>query len=89
MHLETGGGMLIKAVPDREGSVNKGLLCARGRFGFDCAELEERLNAPLVKHGNVLEQTDYHEAAVRTAKAFRPWPPGMARTLWPSPSPPG
>ena len=71
MHLETGGGMLIKAVPDREGSVNKGLLCARGRFGFDCAELEERLNAPLVKHGDVLEQTDYHEAAVRTAKGLQ------------------
>ena len=30
MHLETYGDMLVKAVPDREGAVNKGLLCGRG-----------------------------------------------------------
>ena len=40
MHLETYGDMMIKAVPDKEGAVNKGLLCGKGKFGFDCVELE-------------------------------------------------
>ena len=71
MHLETGGGMLVKAIPDREGAVNKGVLCAKGRFGFDCAELgEDRLSVPMVKNNGALEECDYHEAAVRTAKGL-------------------
>ena len=59
MHLETGGGMLLKAVPDKEGPVNKGLLCAKGRFGFDCAYLEHPLSAPMMKCGGELEEVDY------------------------------
>ncbi len=70
MHLETGAGMLIKAVPDKEGPVNKGLLCAKGRFGFDCAELEDRLLSPMVRKVGALEESDYQEAAVRCAKGL-------------------
>ena len=43
MHLETYGDMLVKAVPDREGAVNKGLLCGRGKFGFDCSVMDGKL----------------------------------------------
>ena len=84
MHLETGAGMLIKAVPDKEGPVNKGLLCAKGRFGFDCAELEDRLLSPMVRKVGALEESDYQEAAVRCAKGLE----AVARNQWPSPSPP-
>ena len=31
LHLETYGDMLVKAVPDKEGAVNKGLLCGKGK----------------------------------------------------------
>ncbi len=70
MYLETGAGMLVKAVPDKEGPVNRGLLCVNGRFGFDCAGLESPLTAPLVRNGGVLEESGYQEAAVRAAKAL-------------------
>ncbi len=70
MKLETGAGLLVRATPDQKGPVNQGLLCARGRFGFDCAQLEGRLTAPLVRRNGQLEETDYHEAAVRTAKGL-------------------
>jgi len=68
LHLETYGDMLIKAVPDKEGAVNKGLLCGKGRFGFDCAELEGKLLDPMIKKEHGLEEVDYHEAFVLTAK---------------------
>ena len=35
MHLETYGDMLVKAKPDKEGAVNKGILCGKGKFGFE------------------------------------------------------
>jgi formate dehydrogenase major subunit len=69
LHLETRGDMLVKAVPDKEGAVNRGLLCGRGRFGFDCAELEGKLLRPLIKKGGRLEEAEYRDAFIATAKA--------------------
>lgn len=68
MKLETYGDMLIKAVPDKDGVVNKGLLCGKGRFGFDCSELEGKLLDPMIKKNDAFEEVDYHEAFVLTAK---------------------
>ena len=68
MHLETYGDMMIKAVPDKEGAVNKGLLCGKGKFGFDCVELEGKLLDPMIKRASDFEETDYHEAFMLTAK---------------------
>lgn len=68
LHLETYGDLLVKAVPDKEGAVNKGLLCGKGKFGFDCAELEGKLLDPMIKENGRFEEVDYHEAFVLTAK---------------------
>ena len=68
MHLETYGDMLIKAVPDKEGRVNKGLLCGRGKFGFDCSVMEGKLLEPMARKNGELTEVDYHEAFILTAK---------------------
>ena len=68
MHLETYGDMLVKAVPDREGAVNKGLLCGRGKFGFDCSVMEGKLLEPMARKDGKLTEVDYHEAFMLTAK---------------------
>ncbi|OUO76007.1 molybdopterin oxidoreductase [Blautia sp. An249] len=69
MHLETYGDMLIKAVPDKEGAVNKGLLCGRGKWGFDCSMVEGKLLDPVAKNvDGQFEEVDYHDAFVLTAK---------------------
>ena len=47
--LESCGDMLIKANPLREGAVNKGVSCGRGKWGFDFAMLEDKLEDPLVR----------------------------------------
>jgi formate dehydrogenase major subunit len=68
LHLETYGDMLVKAIPDKAGAVNRGLLCGRGRFGFDCAELEGKLLRPMVRKDGGLAEADYRDALIITAK---------------------
>ena len=40
LNVESYGDMLIKANPAKDGVVNKGLACGRGKWGFDGAILE-------------------------------------------------
>ena len=46
--------MLIKANPDKQGTVNAGLACGKGKWGFDCSMLEDKLEEPLIKAGDDL-----------------------------------
>jgi formate dehydrogenase major subunit len=68
--LETYGDLLVKANPDKDGVVNKGLLCGKGKFGFDCAELEGKLTEPLIRaaNGKSMDTADYYDAFVTAAK---------------------
>lgn len=69
MNLETYGDMLIKANPDTEGVVNKGLCCAKGKWGFDISMLDGKVTDPMIKRINgEMEAADYHEAMIMTAK---------------------
>ena len=44
-------------------------MCGKGKFGFDCAELEGKLVDPMIKNAaGAFEECDYHEAFVMTAK---------------------
>ena len=60
--------MLIKANPDKNGTVNAGLACAKGKWGFDCSMLENKLEEPLIKYNGEFREADYHEALVMIAK---------------------
>lgn len=66
--LESYSDMLIKANPDKDGVVNRGLACGKGKWGFDCSMLEDKLTEPLVKEGAQFRESDYHEAFVLIAK---------------------
>ena len=68
LKLESYGDMLIKANPDKDGIVNAGLICGRGKWGFDCSMLEDKLEEPLIKAPDVFREADYHEALVLIAK---------------------
>lgn len=69
--LESYGDMLVKANPNREGAVNKGLLCGKGKWGFDCATLEDKLEMPLIKDGESFREADYHEALMLITKKMQ------------------
>ena len=71
LKLESYGDMLIKANPDKEGVVNKGLICGKGKWGFDCSVLEDKLEDPYVKEDGEFREADYHEALVLIAKRMQ------------------
>ncbi|MGL4485093.1 MAG: FAD-dependent oxidoreductase, partial [Anaerovoracaceae bacterium] len=66
--LESMGEMLIKANPAKDGAVNAGLACGKGKFGFDASVIDEKMSDPLIKDGKKFRETDYHEAMVLIAK---------------------
>ena len=69
--LESYGDILVKANPDKEGVVNAGLACGKGKWGFDCAVLEDKLEDPLIKEGESFREADYHEALTLIAKKMQ------------------
>lgn len=69
--LESYGDILVKANPDKEGVVNAGLACGKGKWGFDCAVLEDKLDVPLIKDGDAFREADYHEALTLIAKKMQ------------------
>ena len=66
--VETYGNMVVKAKPDKEGAVNKGLLCGRGKFGLDVSFLKGKLFLPLIKDADGFREADFHEALVLASK---------------------
>lgn len=67
---ESCGSAVLKANPDKEGAVNKGVLCMGGKFGFASAlKKDGALVNPMIRNRNGdLEETDYHSAFVVAAK---------------------
>ena len=68
LDLEAYGDLLIKANGAKDGFVNRGLTCAKGKWGFDASVLDGRLTEVLIKSENGFREADYHEALVLTAK---------------------
>ncbi len=68
LDIETHGGLVIKANPDMEGIVNKGLACGKGKFGCDVDALGERLTLPMIKDGDELVIVNYYDALLTVAK---------------------
>jgi len=72
--LETRGPLLVKANPRQQNNV-KELLCGRGKFGFDCSEIDidgigARLIQPLHRDNatNELTSVSWYDAFVDVAK---------------------
>lgn len=59
----------IKRVISKIGTpVNNGLLCSRGKFGYEFVGNKERLTSPLIKKNGVLEKATWEEAITLVAK---------------------
>ena len=70
--LETSGDMLYRAIPDKESDVDKGLLCVKGRFGYNQANQKTRLAKPLVRRENgQLGNASWDEGLRMTAKTMQ------------------
>lgn len=68
INLATKGDLLLRSLPDRESPVDNGLLCSKGRFGFNVGKLAPRITKPLLRKNGKLEEVSWDEALMFTAK---------------------
>lgn len=62
IYLHVKEGKIIGATPDPDSPVNRGHLCAKGRFGWDFVHSEERLTKPLIKQDGIFVEAEWDEA---------------------------
>jgi len=64
-------GRLVSIHPDRDGPVNRGQACVKGRFGLDeIVHHPDRLTTPLIRRNGKLEEASWEEALDLVAKKF-------------------
>lgn len=68
INLESKGDMLLRALPVASDATSEGLLCARGRFGFDVLDKEQRIHKPMIRKDGELVEVEYGEAFQYIAK---------------------
>ncbi|HCT85500.1 MAG TPA: formate dehydrogenase subunit alpha [Candidatus Margulisbacteria bacterium] len=63
LHVNEKTNTIVK-ITGEEDAVNNGMLCVKGRFGFDFVNSNERLTTPLIrdKKGGELKETTWEEA---------------------------
>ncbi|MCL5022921.1 MAG: NADH-quinone oxidoreductase subunit NuoG [Nitrospirae bacterium] len=60
--LQVRNNSVVRSVPRSGLGLNRGLLCSKGRFGYDCLNYGDRLDAPLMRRNGVLERVTWTEA---------------------------
>lgn len=60
-------GKVMKVTSRDDAGINNGNLCARGRFGHEAFQPEDRIRTALIKQGNRLEPASWEEALDRAA----------------------
>ncbi|MBP1660787.1 MAG: formate dehydrogenase subunit alpha, partial [Candidatus Aminicenantes bacterium] len=77
LKVGTRGGRVIGAVPDREGAVNRGQACVRGRFLVKFAvDHPDRIRRPMIRRNGLLEETTWEEALATAAERLAAPGPG-------------
>ncbi len=68
--VETKGNMLYRVLPINNNPVDGGLLCVKGKFGYDYHNTDRTL-APMVKKDGKAVETKWNEALMSTVKAVK------------------
>ncbi|WP_053955293.1 molybdopterin-dependent oxidoreductase [Inediibacterium massiliense] len=71
INLTTKGDLLLRSLPNKERSIDHGLLCVKGRFGFDPNKMGERLQRPLIRKEGKLTEVSWDEALLYTTKKIQ------------------
>ncbi|NOX19988.1 MAG: NADH-quinone oxidoreductase subunit NuoG [Nitrospirae bacterium] len=62
MVMQMREGKIIRTIPRMGLGLNNGLLCVRGRFGYDYLQSEQRLRSPLIRRDGELHEVSWSEA---------------------------
>lgn len=67
MVLQTRGNSVVRGIPRADLGLNKGIMCVRGRFGYDYRNGSERLDTPLIRRNGALKPAAWSEAMTHIA----------------------
>lgn len=70
LFLVTKGNRILEALPSN-GPANNGMLCVKGRFGYDYVAHTDRLTVPLIRKNGELQEASWDEALDAVAKGFK------------------
>lgn len=68
MMLQVRSDIILRTMPEPDVGINKGILCAKGRFGYGYVHSPERLRRPLIRKGERLEEVSWDEAIKYTSE---------------------
>ncbi|GHE38399.1 formate dehydrogenase subunit alpha [Streptosporangium violaceochromogenes] len=71
LEVLTRDGEVAAILPDRDGPVNRGHACVKGRFAHGFLHSPERLTRPLLRRGDRLEPVGWDEALDHVARGLR------------------
>ncbi|GII80355.1 formate dehydrogenase subunit alpha [Sphaerisporangium rufum] len=71
LQVRVTGGEVAAVLPARDGPVNSGHACVKGRFAYGFLRAPDRLTRPLLRRGGRLEPVGWDEAIGHVARAMR------------------
>jgi predicted molibdopterin-dependent oxidoreductase YjgC len=70
LHVDRARNRIVR-VTGREVSPNQGMLCVKGRYGYDFPSSPKRLTHPMIRKNGKLEQVSWEEALDYTARRIK------------------
>jgi NADH-quinone oxidoreductase chain G len=71
MMVQVRGGSIVRVEPRPRLGVNNGLLCVKGRFGYDYVASAQRLRSPMIRKDGELRTVTWSEAFVYIAERLK------------------
>ncbi|WP_066497756.1 molybdopterin-dependent oxidoreductase [Abyssisolibacter fermentans] len=66
--VEAKGDLLLRSKPNKDSEVDDGLLCIKGRFGYNAFNDTKRITSPMIRKDGELKEVTIEEAALYVAK---------------------
>jgi len=70
IHIARLKNKVVRISGVEDSPTNQGMLCVKGRYGFDYIQSEERLTTPLIKENNKFREASWEEAIKLIASKF-------------------
>lgn len=70
VHVDRTQDKIVRITGVEDSPTNNGMLCVKGRYGFDFVNSEERITSPLIKDKGKFREASWEEAVELIAKKF-------------------
>jgi formate dehydrogenase major subunit len=71
LHINEKTNKIVRVTGVEKSSPNDGMLCVKGRYGYDFVNAEERLTTPLIRKNGQLQSATWEEAISLVASKFK------------------